>query len=335
MCVVFCAVEKHIPQEMLIAGHEKNDHGAGIAFLHNKQVKWIKGLKDDVEVAEKLYEWKVEPPYIVHFRIRSSGSLCKELTHPFPVTKKVTLDLEGHANKVLFHNGTWNMWDDRMRDFCMMRGIDCPSGEWNDSRAMAWLMAHTGPNIFPMVLGSAYNSNRIVTFDQTGMFEWFGSWHEKDGIMCSNLHWEPKKQTAQPAQTQPAQANLPTPLTVVETVGQAYEIKEIAPNQHVMVEKKPEPKTDWVSEMVGGKIFIDHRAGPTWTSEQRTKAALARPHGWTFATFDHCMFEAIGEVWPQCGDECGKCKAKGNFATSCHMIKEMQNQIDGTVIVPE
>lgn len=196
MCVVVVVEDQNHPitDEQLAQCHKSNGHGIGIAYVRNAQVCYAKGIKDDVEARKFLDENHVTAPYIVHFRIRSSGDVIPELTHPFPIRQDgwnplATCDVD----HVLFHNGTWHTYENAVINIALAKGIDIPSGPWSDTRGMAWILAMIGPNALKLMLGN--NSSRLVTLNGQGVLNYLhGSWDAHDGKKFSNMTWRPSAQ---------------------------------------------------------------------------------------------------------------------------------------------
>lgn len=134
MCVVFVVDKERPSEEMVKQAYETNRSGAGIAWKEQVmkdgepvmkedgvtpevRVCWMKGLQ--LEAIQKLCK-SAPLPYIAHFRIPTVGGDNPALCHPFPITKKVQLTLNGRTSgSVLFHNGHWHNW----KDFCTRAAI--------------------------------------------------------------------------------------------------------------------------------------------------------------------------------------------------------------------
>jgi len=193
MCVIV-AVEndefKPSP-EQLEQMHRKNSDGAGIAWLSPEgKVRFVKGLKDDKEVLQTIESRQIKAPYIIHFRITSSGATCKELTHPFPVTYKAETALKGETSEVLFHNGTWHNYDAVLMQLMFAKGRgDLPDGEWNDSRVMALILARHGENMLRFLLER--NTSKVMTLDKNGVNILAGEFIQHQGYIVSNDYWIP------------------------------------------------------------------------------------------------------------------------------------------------
>jgi hypothetical protein len=122
-------------------------------------------------------------PYIAHFRIASVGGIRKSLTHPFPISEDAPLELEGTTKgAVLFHNGTWHSWSDKIIDTAVHTDFKLPIGEWSDSRALAWMTHICGPGFMEVLPGQ-----RGVYFSTTRADVYIGpGWKFINGVWCSN-----------------------------------------------------------------------------------------------------------------------------------------------------
>lgn len=123
-------------------------------------VWWKKGLKDDEEVKKFIKDQNLTFPLVIHFRTASIGGVLPELTHPFPTSGNAPLWLSGYAPEVLFHNGTISQWDDLVLNVGLKSTEKFPTGEWSDSRALAWLVQLKGSGILDFVI----KQSRVLTF---------------------------------------------------------------------------------------------------------------------------------------------------------------------------
>lgn len=182
MCVILAAEESFPSSQELFDADDTNRDGAGLAWVEGKKVCWKKGLtyEEVVDLANELSN----PPALFHFRIATVGGTNKELTHPFPITEDVSLDLEGEADAVLMHNGHWSDWKDEAMRSATSCGAHVPDGLWSDSRAMAWLAAHHGIGILNFI-----KHQRIAVLTPEGI-QRFGDWDKvSNGLWASNLNW--------------------------------------------------------------------------------------------------------------------------------------------------
>jgi hypothetical protein len=195
VCVIY-ACESALPSDKeLEQGALCNADGAGIAWLKGGKVHWLKGLESDPKViAETLKEQKIDFPFALHFRAASIGGIDPELTHPFPLSPEVETWLAGSHSHVLFHNGTWSMWDNTLRDMILYNeGMTLPSGPWNDTRALAFIAAHKGIDILQFI--SKESRELIMHNNKTNPFTYFGKWYEHKGWSQSidtDLQWNRK-----------------------------------------------------------------------------------------------------------------------------------------------
>ena len=176
--------------EMIENAWERNPEGGGIAWRENsqdgkgKEVVFHKDLSLD---EMKELNTKLPLPYIMHFRIASSGGVKAELTHPFPIHKNVPLMLKGRTKGyVLFHNGDWKGYETECREAARGSNTKIPGGFWSDTRAMAWLMSIYGFGYMEMMSGQkgvAFGPTHYEVFNGPG-------WRKvKDGeneFWCSN-----------------------------------------------------------------------------------------------------------------------------------------------------
>lgn len=193
MCVVCVAPEDKRPtEEQIRQMWVRNPEGGGIAWRDTVDgvtvVRWKKGLK--LPEMQKLGA-ELPLPYVLHFRIASIGGPLPELTHPFIATPEwddfiQSLELEGMTtNPVIFHNGHWNGWHDKMMVGCGVKDEEFPRGPWSDSRAMAFLYRYYGQGFLDTL------DQRTVTFGPD--FIEFGigpGWHQEDSLWFSNNSWK-------------------------------------------------------------------------------------------------------------------------------------------------
>lgn len=189
MCVVFaCPEDGKLPtMDELLGGALANSDGAGVAWATEGKLLWRKGLKH-AEVEKLIEEGVLKPPCIIHYRITSAGETCDELTHPFPCTPQVQLELEGESTSfpVLFHNGTVSHWREEMKlAITGGRGaLKVPPGEWSDTRVLAYLVALYGIGYLEFVDG--LSGDKVSLLHPNGVIQYIGNWHHKDGFYASN-----------------------------------------------------------------------------------------------------------------------------------------------------
>lgn len=198
MCVIYVANTKWPDEEELARGSDKNDDGAGIAWLAGVKgtlmVHWQKGFKDHTEILEFIKTKNIPLPAIIHFRTVSVGGKCPELCHPFPVVEGAPLWLAGYAEQVIFHNGHIGNWEDLVLKAGIASDEEFPGGVWSDTRGLAWLMHLKGPGVIPFVLGGSRvahffaNSTKLKSKNYDKLKDHIvlhGSWIHKEGFSQS------------------------------------------------------------------------------------------------------------------------------------------------------
>lgn len=185
ICQILFSHKKNPPKDVLEYANESNKHGFGYAWADGDQVRWNKGYEAG-ELNDALIEEYLALPFpkAIHFRWATHGGITPELTHPFPIKRGNSLGLEGDAKQVLFHNGVWGDWDDRMREAIFAGAIN-PNvlrQQMSDSRAMAILCQRFGPDILD-VLG--VSGQKVLVLMPSTWYK-YGLWTERDGWSASN-----------------------------------------------------------------------------------------------------------------------------------------------------
>lgn len=209
MCVIIVAPTRFPCHNVIKAAASCNSHGAGIAFLKDGKVKFSKGNLTPEEII--AFEAISNPPYLIHFRLATQGGQKPELAHPFPVSLTHMDDLEGVANMVLAHNGTWG--EEKWRNFVVKsakqdqktREFNMPSGPWSDSKAIAWLYSIYGSFFLEHL------NEKVATLDPKFKLKMYGNGWTKKGyywdnnqndshdFWFSNLNWEKRWKELQEA----------------------------------------------------------------------------------------------------------------------------------------
>lgn len=172
-------------RSMLEKAWDWNHDGGGLAWREDGEVVWEKGFMDKDGSFERYFKMvqDLPVPFIAHMRIATKGGVRKEFTQPFPVSKTTNLALKGRTKGfVLFHNGTWNNWDDKALEISFKKDVEIPTGKFNDSRAIAWLTSIKGlgfMELLPTQRGVAYGPNSIEIYTGDGFVR-------VNGILCSN-----------------------------------------------------------------------------------------------------------------------------------------------------
>ena len=191
MCIIMLC-EQSIPKlEVLKQAESMNRDGAGIAWIENDHVTWSKGLSAE-ELDKLIHEKNIQTPCIIHFRIGTVGK-GKSLCHPFPITKKVDLNLAGSAHQVLFHNGHWSEWKDLTVKMIIRKNIEIPDGKWSDSRAMTLCTRILGKNFLNFLSGQ-----KIAILTPKGIEKFGDGWVKDEAEKCIFSNDSYKKRTYEP-----------------------------------------------------------------------------------------------------------------------------------------
>jgi hypothetical protein len=176
MCVILTTKTNRVPAWALKRAHDRNPHGAGLAWFEDGVVQWTKARNLD-EIVDLCKE--VPKPYVVHFRWATMGPKTPTLCHPFPIRKRPTDELDGTARAVLFHNGTFKDWADELA---------ARPGTWSDSRALAVLVAHKGRSVLKRI-----GDNRVAFMNsrKRSVTLYGRGWCTVQGFTMSNTRWLP------------------------------------------------------------------------------------------------------------------------------------------------
>jgi hypothetical protein len=190
MCVaIIVPRDTALPNNFVLqAAARRNPQGGGFAWVDpaRKMVAYRKGLtlEELMELADEFrtnFPATDHPPVFIHFRIATAGDAIKELTHPFPITKKASVALSGYVERVLMHNGTWSGWKPTLLRNMHGRLSDEP---WSDTRAMAYLAAWHGNTVLDLT------EEKVATLDRTGDVTLYGKgWDKLGKLIVSNTHW--------------------------------------------------------------------------------------------------------------------------------------------------
>lgn len=181
MCVIaICPEGTSLNKEEFKKCFNSNDDGAGFAWSNGEKVMFHKGLMT-ADKAWKAYRKIYKFNHVAHFRLVSAGKECKELCHPFVISKDSPISLYGEADAVLFHNGTVYGWQSFITTMALIDN-KYPEGEMSDSRAMAMIYARLGDNIIKNDTGKyvILDKDKVTTY---------GAFTEHEGRQFSNMLW--------------------------------------------------------------------------------------------------------------------------------------------------
>ena len=172
---------------MLSSAEMMNKDGGGIAWNDGKFAHWRKGLDLTAEKMMELIESEnMKRDIIIHFRITTDGGTRDELCHPFPLGKKefphTYQSKSGKSKKgVLFHNGIWSDWQEKLEHFVLSNNIRIPDGHMSDTSSCAFIAGYVGDNYCELT------EEKMTIMTPTGIKTYAQSeWTEVNGIECSN-----------------------------------------------------------------------------------------------------------------------------------------------------
>jgi hypothetical protein len=175
VCQIVHAETALPPDAYLKEMFERNDDGAGVAWVEDGKVEYSKGYFSFDDFLEAL---KMIPlPLVAHMRWETHGGVCGELCHPFPITPSSGLALRGNANAVLFHNGVFNTYQRDLRAAILSGKLRTPRGPLSDSRAMAILLGRFGVRILDLL---DIGSDRVLIMTPKEITR-YGTWGKRDG----------------------------------------------------------------------------------------------------------------------------------------------------------
>lgn len=175
MCVAVVMMDVDRPsRDDLQLMETGNPDGGGIGWYEGSRCHWVKGL-----TADEIDLWldEIPRPAMVHFRFATVGASIPELCHPFPVTKRVRLDLSGDAASILIHNGHWSDWD----RIAARRTL--PRGPWSDTRLAAYLARRDRKWL-------SIADGKFALMEPDGNVVLYGQWEKVDGVYYSNTYWQ-------------------------------------------------------------------------------------------------------------------------------------------------
>lgn len=192
MCVIVLAEKVRLLDHQVEHMWDANSKGGGIAWREEvdgvMKVKWEKGLTR----AEMVEANQTLPfPYVLHFRLPSNGTSPSLLAaHPFQVDEHATTGFEGETDGyVLFHNGFWADWKNKMQQIALAGYKKVPSGPWSDSRGLAWAAYHLGLGYLDLI------DEKVIIFGPQ-YIELFGMWitmavteGEDGNVLVTNKSW--------------------------------------------------------------------------------------------------------------------------------------------------
>ncbi len=202
MCViVYKPKGAKLDKDIIRKCWERNKDGAGYIGKNPDNEEWMtaKGIMNFDEFCEMTEGlWQEESEAVFHFRIKSKGSICEILTHPFDFSPDTPEgeDPDETSQRMLFHNGTVRFLADyampgmNNSDTSMLaEAILKPLDDVNVDRLLTH-MANEGHGRFVTFIDGKVN---LYTDNES---KWV------NGVWFSNLRHEPTQQQQRQSQQQ-------------------------------------------------------------------------------------------------------------------------------------
>jgi len=179
MCLIAICQNRKMSDNEIRNAFINNDDGVGIGYYKDNLVKYKKGFMKS-EDFKNFYRSFDVIPHVIHFRKKTDGEVCPELTHPFIIdaTSRISLEYSG-TDPILFHNGIHGDWEQELIVLCLINRIKIPAGPWSDSRFIAMSVHYLGTELLSLIKG------KFVVIDNKSI-SYYGDFEEEKGILFSN-----------------------------------------------------------------------------------------------------------------------------------------------------
>ena len=184
MCIIAYTKTRQLNKDEFDNCWDSNPDGFGMAYVKNGTLFFEKGIMEK-EKAWDAYQAVKKQRVVMHFRIKTAGAICPELTHPFLIsdTSPTVLKYEG-KDQILFHNGCiWNWEDDCLKFLLNKTYGERITGHMSDSRFLA-LIAN-GLKMNNVIDFLKKESGKFVVMDNKNI-SLVGDYEEHNGVMFSN-----------------------------------------------------------------------------------------------------------------------------------------------------
>lgn len=166
---------------------DSNPHGAGIMYTREKKVHIIKGLMTLESLLEAIDNARIQEnePLVVHFRVATSGGVNRGMTHPFPLVPDVKKlrSTSITCAAALAHNGVLGSGSDSLSDTALAvrdifhHELFLDGVKRKSKKVLDFIDYYT-------------EGSRLVWLFGCGSLNFFGPWHERNGLLFSNMYWE-------------------------------------------------------------------------------------------------------------------------------------------------
>lgn len=187
MCVLAVATAgAQFSRDTLNAMFYANDDGAGWAYAKDGKIYFSKGYTNVNKFIKAVQKLPLDCERMVHCRIATHGGVCRELTHPFPVSRdyaKMEM-LSGvlSSGYILAHNG-------------ILSNFTPESKNHSDTEELVRCLANVKSDIMSEDMRDIINTliagSRVAILNTDGKINRYGTgWTQRDGIWFSNRHFE-------------------------------------------------------------------------------------------------------------------------------------------------
>lgn len=188
MCIIAFTKTRQLNRNEFDNCWDSNPDGFGMAYVNKGVLLFEKGIMEK-EKAWDAYQAVKKHRVVMHFRIKTAGAICPELTHPFLVTDtSPTLTKYEGKDHILFHNGCiWNWEEDCLKFILNKEKGGRVTGHMSDSRFLALLMS--GADEQSMCDFLKKESGKFVLMNNKNI-NLIGDFEEHNGIMFSNTTYK-------------------------------------------------------------------------------------------------------------------------------------------------
>lgn len=188
MCIVVCKpMNVDVPSiDTLRNCFINNSDGCGFMISKDNNVMIEKGFMNFKRFKKKIKTIQKKDAVVFHFRIATSGKICPELTHPFPVSceKSDLMQTEIICDMGIAHNGILGSGTNVLSDTQIFI-MDILSNQIIknnlENSAIDYLISHT------------IGTSKIAILKPDGSIIRYGdNWIEKDSVFYSNSSFKDK-----------------------------------------------------------------------------------------------------------------------------------------------
>lgn len=185
MCIIAYTEKRSLTKKEFDECWKSNPDGFGMAYSKNGKLYVHKGIMKLDEAWSKYIEVK-KHRVVMHFRIKTAGAICPELTHPFIIsdTSPTLTSFTTDSNQIVFHNGCIWGWEKDCLEFLLAKEKGGKvTGHMSDSRLVALQMNNVKRKDRFDFLNKL--SGKFVLMDHKTI-TLVGDFEENDGVFYSN-----------------------------------------------------------------------------------------------------------------------------------------------------